>query len=191
MIGDSEASLAERVASLDDFRKEAESKLQTLEGELDKWLEEMCSAGVELRERLKTKILPASQASHAQAPSVTLTLPPAPVTPSSAEDYKASIEKLLQGSMDALGDKLSGKILAMLNELKTMGGPLREAKMAEIRDAAQAEHVDLAGLFLHEKIESNLGKEGVKIEEKKTKGIGSILDKLRKLKGGTDRDKTG
>lgn len=186
MTRESGVQLAERIQELGQFQQDAHGKLQALESELDKWLEEMCSANVELRERLKAKpqAFGSDQTAHAEVPPATLTLPSAAFAPSLSDDYKVSIEKLLQGSMEALGDKLSDKILGMLKELKTMAGPMREAKMMEIHNMAQAEHVDLAALFLHEKVESNLGKDGLKIEEKKTKGIGSILDKLKKLKGG-------
>ena len=195
MDKDSNINVAERVEAISRFQNEAQAKLHGLDGELGNWFEEICNANILLSEKLRAHTVRAtrqnSDAPVVLAPAVASA---APITAAQAqpagEDYKASIEKLLQGSMDALGDKLSDKILGMLKELRTMAGPVREAKMSEIWTAAQSEHVDLASMFLHEKVESNLGGEGLKIEEKKTSGIGSILDKLKKMKSG-DSGKTG
>lgn len=108
-------------------------------------------------------------------------------TQPSAQDFTAQLEKLLQGSLDALGDKISDKIANLLKELKTTSGPVREAKMREIQEAAEEDQVDLSKLFLFEKVESNI--ETLGIQEQETKGVGNILDKLRKLKGIKDKKK--
>jgi hypothetical protein len=174
-------SLSERVRAIDADQSEMRGKLKTQEEALNKWLEDMCEAGIALNTRLSSR--------HAGSPAKAEVLQSADAVSAKTEeqpgkaDYQASIEKLLQGSIDALGDKLSERIVGMLRELKTMAGPMREAKISEIWNAAQSEHVDLAGLFLHEKVESNLGADGLKVEETKGKGIGSILDKLKKMKG--------
>jgi len=188
MTRDSNASLAERVEALSADQKETAEKLQLLGKDLDGWSEEMCAVHIALSGKLKTKLKKPAEIKPPEPASAAV---PAPVqaAPPAAEDYKAIIEKLLQGSIEALGDKLSGRIMAMLQELKTVSGPMRETKLQEIHEAAQSEHVDLAGLFLYEKVESNLGKEGIQIDEKKSKGIGSILDKLKKLKEGGGDDK--
>ncbi len=188
--------IAERVEEISRFQTEAKAKLRDLDVELGEWFAAICDANILLGEKLKSRNARAARTQvAAPAAPVVPVVPAAPLAPAApvtvgqnqptGEDYKASIEKLLQGSIDALGDKLSDKILGMLKDLRTMSGPVREAKMSEIWSTAQSEHVDLAGMFLHEKVESNLGSEGLKIEEKKTQGIGSILDKLKKMKGGT------
>ena len=138
----------------------------------------MCSGNVLLRDKMRSGTEAPAQAAHPETPPSC----PSPAQPpaATADDYKASIEKLLQGSLDVLGDRLSDRIMSMLKELKTMGGPMREAKMTEIRDAAQSEHVDLAKLFLYEKVESNPGTEGLKVEEKKGGGDSPDLDRLKR-----------
>lgn len=185
----SDINVAERVDAITSFQKEALEKLHMLDGELGTWFEEICAANILLSNKRKARgpAAPPPKAGPQPAAAQVLAAQGQPT----GEDYKASIEKLLQGSIDALGDKLSDKIVGMLKELKTMAGPVREAKISEIWNAAQSEHVDLAAMFLHEKVESNLGADGLKIEEKKTQGIGSILDKLKKLKGGEGAGKTG
>ncbi|MDD5217843.1 MAG: hypothetical protein PHN49_03205 [Candidatus Omnitrophica bacterium] len=183
MTNESNTSLTARVGSIDEYQKETGEKLQTLAKDLDGWFEEMCAVHIALSGKLKTKSKKAPESKHQESVQAPVAAP-VPVAQPAAEDYKAVIEKLLQGSIEALGDKLSGRIMAMLQELKTVSDPMRETKLKEIHEAAQSEHVDLARLFLYEKVESNLGKEGIQIDEKKSKGIGSILDKLKKLKEG-------
>ena len=193
MIKSLDIDLGKVVASQGESQKEIQATVRELEKELDGWLAEMCSINVTLRDKVKarTAVSPLPSTAPAAGPSSVAQMPPVPAqsVPVQAsgipgEDYKASIEKLLQGSIDSLGDKLYDKIMNMLKELKTMGGPMREYKMAELQHAAQSEHVDLASLFLHEKVESNLGSEGLKVDEVKGTGVGSILDKLKKMKGG-------
>lgn len=106
----------------------------------------------------------------------------------SQEDFKALLEKLLQGSLDGIGDKISQRILDKLNDLKGLTGASREAKIQEIKQAADAEMVDLSKLF-GEKIESNI--EDIGVEEKETKGISKSLERLRKMKGNRKIDDTG
>lgn len=174
MNQESNLNLAERIEALGEFQKNTQDKLLSCEEDLDHWIQEMVAVNVQLREKLKI---------HQAAPPVAQETVSSSPTSAAGDDYKVAIEKLLQGSIETLGNKLSDKILGMLKDLKTISGPMREAKLMEIRDTARSEDVDLAGLFLHEKVESNLGAEGVNVEEKKTKGIGSILDKLKKMKG--------
>lgn len=104
---------------------------------------------------------------------------PTPAVPVD-ENFKGDIEKLLQGSMDHLEDRLSQRILNMLKDLKVASGPARETKFREVREAVSNESVDLSGLFKHEKIESNIGDIG--IEEKESQGIQSSLERLRKMR---------
>jgi hypothetical protein len=99
----------------------------------------------------------------------------------SLEDFKVFVERVLQGSLEAAEDKLSEKILSMIRKLKGLAGTEREAKIQEIKDAAESDIVDLSKLYTYEEVQSNLGEVGV--EEKESRGIESSLDKLRKLRG--------
>lgn len=110
--------------------------------------------------------------------------PQAPGTPApgmSPDDFKAFIEKILQGSLEAAGDKISDRLAGMIRELKVLTGPEREAKIQQIKEAADSDMVDLSKLYMHEEVQSNLGEVGV--EEKESKGIESSLEKLRELRG--------
>ncbi len=97
------------------------------------------------------------------------------------EDFKAHIDKILQSSLETVSNKISDKILNMLQELKTLQGTAREVKIQEIKDAAASEMVDISSLYMHEEVQSNLGEVGV--DEKESKGIDSSLERLRKLRG--------
>lgn len=98
----------------------------------------------------------------------------------SQEDFAALLEKLLRGSLEGLGDKISQKILDKLQDLKGSTAETRDAKIQELRTIADAELVDLSRLF-NEKVESNI--EEIGVEEKETRGIDKNLERLRKIKG--------
>ena len=98
----------------------------------------------------------------------------------STQDFKLFIEKTLQGSLEAAGDKISDKIKNMIRELKGLQGTEREAKIQQIKEAADIDTVDLSKLCIHEQAKSNLA--DVRIEEKESKGIESSLVKLRQLR---------
>jgi hypothetical protein len=109
-----------------------------------------------------------------------------PKAESSEEDFKTQLEKLLQGSLEHLEDRLSQRILNMLKDLKDVKGPERDAKLKELKKAVDSEVVDLSKLFTHEKLESNIGEIG--IEEKESKGIRKVIDSLRNIRrGGKDK----
>lgn len=101
------------------------------------------------------------------------------------EDFKSQMEKLLQGSLEHLEDRLSHRILNMLKDLKDVKGPAREMKLKEFKAAVDDGVIDLSGLFIHDKLESNIGEIG--IEEKESKGIQKSLDRLRKMRTGDDK----
>ena len=105
-----------------------------------------------------------------------------PFSGMSQDDFKGFIEKILQGSLEAVGDKISDRIMNMLRELKGLAGAEREAKIQQIKEAAESDMVDLSSLYIHEKMQSNLSDVGV--EEKESKGIESSLEKLRNLRSG-------
>lgn len=155
--------------------------------------QEIAAIGVVLDECIQsTEILPERLRALRAAPSIDTEkttgagLPGQPALASgpamSLEDFKGYIEKLLQGSVEAVGDKVSNKIAAMLKDLRSLSGAAREAKIQQIQDAAISESVDLSSLFKHEQenVQSNLGELGV--EEKESKGIDSSIEKLRKMR---------
>lgn len=105
----------------------------------------------------------------------------APMPGMSPEDFKIFIERILQGSLEAAGEKLSGKIMNMIGELKGLAGTERDAKLRQIKEAADTNPIDLSTLYTHEAVKSNLGEVG--LEEKESKGFESSLDKLRQMRG--------
>ena len=104
------------------------------------------------------------------------------------EEFKEVLERLLQGSLDQLGDKISQKILNKLKDLKGVSGPVKESKIRELKELADSEMLDLSKLF-SEKVKSNIRDIGVK--EKETKGIDESLKKLREMREGKDSGKEG
>lgn len=165
------------------------SDFQRLRGSLEQeivligiTLDECIQDADDLSENLKT--LKLNPKINAQKPADAV--PPvqpavSPVQGMSIEDFKGYIEKLLQGSLETIGDKVSDRIMSMLKELKSLAGTDREAKIQQIRETAASEMADLSALFKHEEIQSNLGELG--IEEKESKGINSSLEKLREMRG--------
>jgi hypothetical protein len=101
----------------------------------------------------------------------------------SLDDFRGLVEKILQGSLESVGDKISARIVNMIRGLKGLGEQEREARIREIKEAADSQMVDLSSLYAHKEVESNLDEIGV--EEKESKGIESSLEKLRKLRGKT------
>ena len=101
------------------------------------------------------------------------------------EDSKKLLERLLQGSLQDLGDKISRRILDKLRDLQGTSGPLRETKIKELKEIADSESVDLSRLF-QEKVESNI--EDIGIEEKEAKGIDKDLEKLRRMRQDKNRE---
>ena len=98
------------------------------------------------------------------------------------DDFSAHLEKLLEGSLEHLGDRISQDIFNMLKELKQTTGVAREAKIKELKEVAGPELVDLSRLFLRGKLESNIGE--MRVEEQEAEGIDKSLEKLREMKGG-------
>jgi len=97
----------------------------------------------------------------------------------SEEDFKARLERLLEGSLENLGDKISQKIVNQIKDLKGLVGPDRDTKIRQIKEYADYESVDFSAVF-QDKIESNIDEIGV--EEQEAKGVDKSLEKLRKMK---------
>lgn len=172
------SELCRRMSNIKQSRCQLSDELSRIEATLN----ESMSAIDVVNQRLKDiKLNPPAQ----QAKSV-------PALGMSPDDFKMLIEKTLQGSLDAAGDKLSDRIMKMIGELKGLAGTEREFKIRQIQEAADSDKVDLSGLFISEEVQSNLGEVGV--EEKESKGIESSLEKLKKMRekpdsGGTPENK--
>lgn len=100
----------------------------------------------------------------------------------SIEEFSAQSEKLLQSSIENLEERLSQRILNMLKELKDTTGPVRQAKLKELKEAVKSEEADLSALFAHERIESNIDELGV--EETELQGIEKSLSRIRRMREG-------
>ncbi|OGX20353.1 MAG: hypothetical protein A2Y04_06435 [Omnitrophica WOR_2 bacterium GWC2_45_7] len=97
------------------------------------------------------------------------------------DEFKTHMGSILQGSLDAVSDKLTDKIAAMLKELGTLSGPAREIKIREYQQSGEYDTVDFSSLYKNQEVQSNLGEVGV--EEKESKGIESSLERIRQLRG--------
>ncbi|MBF0503589.1 MAG: hypothetical protein HQL14_00665 [Candidatus Omnitrophica bacterium] len=183
-LEDKNITLVQRIDQLRQSRYALDQELMETELLMGQFLGSLDVVTVRITNRLKEP-----QTSAPVAPVVPPLVMPAPGTPVSAapaagmtlEEFKTHMAAILQGSLDAVSDKLSDKIAGMLKDLKTLSGPAREYKLREIQEAAGFESVDLSKLYVHEDVQSNLGDIGV--EEKESKGIDSTLEKLRRLKG--------
>ncbi len=105
---------------------------------------------------------------------------PAASSAAGAQLTPEQLEKALQGSMDAIGDKLSGKLMAMMKDMQVSGGSVSPAQMQQFNKAAQEEAVDLSAIFSHTDVKSNI--DNVGLEEKEVKGVDSALEKLKKMR---------
>ncbi|MBF0254110.1 MAG: hypothetical protein HQL11_03165 [Candidatus Omnitrophica bacterium] len=122
---------------------------------------------------------------HAESPFAAAAATPGAAVPSGGPDerMKEYFEKILSGSLESMGEKLSSRLVDMLKDIQVSSGHVREAKMHQLRQVAEEENIDLSALFKHVEVESNLG-HGTEIEEEETKGISDTLEKLRKLREG-------
>jgi phage shock protein A len=105
----------------------------------------------------------------------------------SEEDFRDVLERLLHGSLEELGDRISQRILDKLKDIKGLSGRARETGIRELKEMAGSELVNLSRLF-NQEVKSNIHDIGV--EEKETKGIGEGLSRLREMrrqKGGERR----
>ena len=95
------------------------------------------------------------------------------------DEFRARLEKLLEGSLENLGDKISQKIANQLKDLKGLVGVDRDVKIRQIQQSGDYESLDFGTIF-QDKIESNIDEIGV--EEQEAKGVDKSLEKLRKMK---------
>ncbi len=173
--------LAKRLDDIRVSRNALDEDLMLAELSLNDFIASMDGVGKRLK-RMKTE--PRIPAPFYQPPPPpVIASPAAAATPAgmTLDEFKAHMGTLLQGSLDAVSDKLSGKIQGMLRDVRGLSGVARDVKLQEIKEAAEYEMVDFSSMYSHEKLQSNLGDVGV--EEKESKGIDANLERLRKLRG--------
>lgn len=180
---------AVRINRIKDSQDSLDKEMMAMESILDELIRESEAVNSRLHQAKSEKPLKKEGAMPAVTTEAAIITPPqsevvAPKAPASIGDinFKGDLEKLLQGSMDHLEDRLSQRILNMLKELKVASGPAREMKFREVQEAVSSESVDLSSLFKHEKIESNIADIG--IEEKESQSIQSNLERLKKMRQG-------
>ena len=173
------------ISELEQAHKQINDQWLSMEEVLNKSLEDQSAMNIKLKECLAGK-----QAGNGALPTVMP--PPAPVEtgfqnplqkPSPEPvDPVTQLERMLQGSLDVLGDKISNRLMATLKELRSLPVEMRAAKIQEVKQMADAELVDLSALYKHEPVESNI--EEVGVHEKESKGMDTNLEKLRALRRG-------
>ena len=174
--------LAKRSNDIRQSRRELYEELMSMETWVNKSLVDTDKANIQLKNLLSRKRIAELKFVDSQPEPVSVE-----PTPVRQEDFTEQLEKLLQGSLDSLQDKISDKLLNMINELKTMSGSNREAKIKDIQAVANTEFVDLSSLYTHNEIESNI--EEVGVEEQEVKGIDKNLAKLKQMKKGKQSKK--
>ncbi|HBR14192.1 MAG TPA: hypothetical protein DD723_01425 [Candidatus Omnitrophica bacterium] len=164
--------LVKQIDGIRQVRNELEEDLKRTELSLNEFIGSMDAVGQRLK-RIK------AEPSRAAAPNP----PPAPASPTgmTLDEFKTHMGSILQGSLDAVSDKLTDKIAAMLKELGTLSGPAREIKIREYQQSGEYDTVDFSSLYKNQEVQSNLGEVGV--EEKESKGIESSLERIRQLRG--------
>ena len=173
--------LSRRLDDIRASRNALDEDVMRAELSLNDFIASMDGVGQRLR---RMRAVPARPAPFYQPPPPPVIVSPAAVASPAGmtlDEFKTHMGTLLQGSLDAVSDKLSGKIQGMLRDVRGLSGVARDVKMQEIKEAAEYEMVDFSSMYAHEKLQSNLGEVGV--EEKESKGIDANLERLRKLRG--------
>ncbi|MBF0384238.1 MAG: hypothetical protein HQL27_00050 [Candidatus Omnitrophica bacterium] len=170
-------SISQKISDLQESQKELAGQLSSLEPLLNKSLENQFAVNSKIKTYIDRRRLERAY------PQGTTTAPEIAIQKTESHTLDtSSLEKLLQGSLDALGNKISDKLMGMLRELKSLPADVRYSRMQEIKQAADAELVDLSALYKYNEVQSNI--EEVGVEEKETKGIDKNLERLRKLRQG-------
>ncbi|MBF0330880.1 MAG: hypothetical protein HQL17_03005 [Candidatus Omnitrophica bacterium] len=174
--------LSQRLDDVRQARNELDEELMNTELSINEFIGALDGVGQRLK---RIKVEPK------KAASVQSVTPSMPVEPSSSvisgsggmtlDEFKSNMGTILQGSLDAVSDKLSGKIQAMLKELGTLSGPARDLRIQEYQQSGEYASVDFSSMYKNQTVQSNLGEVGV--EEKETKSIESSLERLRKMRG--------
>jgi hypothetical protein len=172
-------NLSQKVAEIESAYTKLNEMLFSIEANLNKSLEEESVLNAKLKELIaKKSAVGSGNGKHPE----TSVMPDAVSQDHKVEvqDPTAQMEKLLQGTLDVLGDKISDRLMAMLKDLKSIPVEMRATRIHEVKQAADAELIDLSGLYKHENVQSNI--EDVGVTETEAKGIDKNLEKLRQLR---------
>jgi len=173
--------LSQKIVEIESAYAKLNELLYSMEGDLKKSLEDECSLNARLKDLLAKKS--AGNGKHLGGIASPEAIAQNPV--SEPVDPTAQMEKLLQGTLDVLGDKISDRLMGMLKELKTIPMEMRASRIQEVKQTADAELIDLSGLYKHEHVESNI--EDVGVTETESKSIDKNLEKLRQMRQGKDK----
>ncbi|MBF0533016.1 MAG: hypothetical protein HQL23_07990 [Candidatus Omnitrophica bacterium] len=173
-------NLQEKVSAVTRTQAELNEQLLLLERDLSQSLAEQDRFQARLKEFLDGRRVENREPAAAPAPLPVVPPPEIPPPVVLATDPTAQLEKLLQGLLDALGDKFSDRLMGLMPELKSLPVEMRGLRLHEIKQAADAELVDLSALYKYQEVQSNIDQVGV--DEKETKGIDKNLEKLRKMR---------
>jgi len=168
--------LSQKIAEIESAYSKLNELLFSMEGDLKKSFEDECALNKRLKELLSKKI--AGNGKHPASGVSTDAILQKPV--SETVDPTAQLEKLLQGTLDVLGDKISDRLMGMLKELKSLPVDMRISRIQEVKQVADAELIDLSSLYKHQQVESNI--EDIGVTETESKSIDKNLDKLRQLR---------
>jgi len=171
-------NLSQKITEIETAYARLNELIFTMEGDINKSLEGQNS----LNQKLKELIARESSGNGNGKHSNDVISHDHPIQNPAQEqlDPTAQMEKLLQGTLDVLGDKISDRLMAMLKDLKSLPVEMRATRIQEVKQAADAELIDLSGLYKHENIQSNLDDVGV--TETESKGIDKNLEKLRQMR---------
>ena len=168
--------LSQKLAELETAYAKLNEQMFSLEGDLKKSLDDESA----LNARLKSLVANKAAGNGKHTGPVVMADTMAQNSVADPVDPTAQMEKLLQGTLDVLGDKISDRLMGMLKELKSIPVEMRASRIQEVKQAADAELVDLSGLYKHEHVQSNI--EDVGVTETESKGIDKNLEKLRQMR---------
>lgn len=168
-------SLMDKIKDIKQSHSKLHHEVLATETWLNKSLDNMLSINCQIKELISKKrtAKPDSSESPAEPHEPQITDEKKQITPE-------QLEKLLQGSLGALEDKISKKMLGMMKEIKMMTGSVKNEKIKELQTVATNEFVDFSSLHTYQKIESNLDEVGA--DEKEAKGFDENLEKLKKIR---------
>jgi len=180
-------NLSKKITDMKESQAQLHEGLLSMETSLNQSLKEMEDVNKGLKDLLVQKRVAKVKAPQGPTPNIAVTTTTTEAVgqaaPATGEQVSADqIEKLLAGSLESMGDKLSEKLMKMMKDMQATAGPMRAVKMKEFQAAADEEMIDLSSLYSHTEVKSNIAEVGV--DEKQTKGVDSALEKLRKMRKG-------
>lgn len=168
-------NISQKITEIRHIQTDLNEQLLSIDNDLNRSLEDHYAINAKLKEFLNKKRI-----EKAAAPMPIHAEPMIQRPLAQPLDATAQLEKLLQGSLDALGDKISDRLMGMLKELRSLPVEMRGERLHDIKQAADAELVDLSALYKYQEVQSNI--EQVGVDEKEAKGIDKNLEKLRKMR---------